>query len=239
MRCAARESWRVVPDRIETRVSNSIGQGDRDLDQASDEWDVGDSNSTSPALIGPPTCETSENVKPCGVAQVLENGRKRSANPQKSVLQFSCNRLTQVLEFMSRTRDETRLYQRARRARLKAGTWPTAPKDAPPIAGRSALAPDPASARTAIGAFPATLAGSLPATPTRSLPHGTAPVSRETTFGGSTPAIGGRPGSGLVDCGPGYPLPPDQFVVSPYGRWQANVETMLATLAAKNDARSA
>jgi hypothetical protein len=53
----------------------------------------------------------------------------------------------------------------------------------------------------------------------------------------STAAIGGRPGRGLVACGPGYPLPPDQFVASPFGRWQANVETMLATLAAKNDAQ--
>jgi hypothetical protein len=141
------------------------------------------------------------------------------------------------LSTAARTRDEMRLYQRARRARLASGTWPTAAKDAPPITGRSALAPDPASPRTAIGAFRATLAGSPPATPTRSVPHSTPPVSRGTTFGGSTPAIGGRPGSGLVDCGPGYPLPPDQFAASPYGRWQASVETMLATLAAKNDAQ--
>ena len=42
---------------------------------------------------------------------------------------------------MSRTRDEMRVYQQARRARLKAGSWPTAPKDAPPIARRPALAP--------------------------------------------------------------------------------------------------
>ena len=32
-------------------------------------------------------------------------------------------------------------------------------------------------------------------------------------------------------------LPPDQFAASPFGRWQANVETMLAALAAKNDAQ--
>jgi hypothetical protein len=49
-------------------------------------------------------------------------------------------------------------------------------------------------------------------------------------------AIGGRPGRGLVPCGPGYPLPPDQFAASPFGRWQASVESMFATLAAKNDA---
>ena len=50
-------------------------------------------------------------------------------------------------------------------------------------------------------------------------------------------AVGGQPGRGLIPCGPGYPLPPDQFAASPFGRWQANVETMLATLAAKNDAQ--
>ena len=55
--------------------------------------------------------------------------------------------------------------------------------------------------------------------------------------GGSTPAIGGRPGRGLIDCGPGYPLPPDQFAASPFGKWQANVETMLAALAASNEAQ--
>ena len=137
---------------------------------------------------------------------------------------------------MSRTRDEMRVYQRARRARLKAGTWPTAPKEAPPIAQRPAFAPG-ASPRTAIEGLAATLTISLPATPISGLPRGTAPVSRGTTFGGSTPAIGGRPGPGLLDCGPGYPLPPDQFVASPYGRWQANVEAMLAALAAKNDAQ--
>ncbi len=48
---------------------------------------------------------------------------------------------------------------------------------------------------------------------------------------------GGRPVRGLVDCGPGYPLPPDEFAASPFGKWQANVEAMLAALAAKNDAQ--
>ena len=84
--------------------------------------------------------------------------------------------------------DEMRVYQRARRARLKAGTWPTAPKEAPPIAQRPAFAR--ASPRTAIEGLAATLTISLPATPISGLPRGTAPVSRGTTFGGSTPAIG-------------------------------------------------
>jgi len=146
------------------------------------------------------------------------------------------NRSGPGLRFMSRTRDEMRLYQRARRARLNAGAWPTAPKDAPPIAGRPALAPDPASARTAIGSFPATLAGP-PAGRPGGLPHGPAPASSGTMSADSTPAIGGRPGRGLVDCGPGYPAPPDIFAASPFGRWQTGVETMLAALAAKNDAQ--
>ncbi len=81
-------------------------------------------------------------------ARVPENGPKRAGNPQKSVLQFPCNSVDQVLESMSRTRDEMRLYQRARRARLKAGTSPTAPKDAPTIAQRPALPPAQDSART-------------------------------------------------------------------------------------------
>lgn len=104
---------------------------------------------------------------------------------------------------MQLSRDRMREYQRARRARLKAGAWPSTPKDAPrPV-------PPPVKPSTpAIGAAPP-----------------------------STPAIGGRPGRGLVACGPGYPLPPDQFAASPFGRWQANVETMLATLAAENDAQ--
>ena len=104
---------------------------------------------------------------------------------------------------MQLSRDRMREYQRARRARLKAGAWPFTPKDAPrPI-------PPPVKPSTpAIGAAPP-----------------------------STPAIGGRPGRGLVDCGPGYPAPPDIFAASPFGRWQANVETMLAALAAKNDAQ--
>jgi hypothetical protein len=53
----------------------------------------------------------------------------------------------------------------------------------------------------------------------------------------STAAIGGRPGRGLVACGPGYPLPPDQFAASPYGQWIAKTETMFAHLAARNDAQ--
>jgi hypothetical protein len=48
-------------------------------------------------------------------------------------------------------------------------------------------------------------------------------------------AIGGRPGPGLVDQGPGYPAPPDIAAVSTFTKWRENTETMLATLAAKAD----
>ena len=51
------------------------------------------------------------------------------------------------------------------------------------------------------------------------------------------PRSGDAPDAGLVACGPGYPLPPDQFAASPFGRWQASVETMLATLAREDDAQ--
>lgn len=118
----------------------------------------------------------------------------------------------------TRTRDEMREYQRARRARLKAGTWPTAPKDASPVARRPALAPHLASERTAIEGTPAGYL--LPASPPVGSPRSAALASPGAMSAGSTPAIGGRPGPGLIDCGPGYPLPPDQFATSPYGRWQ-------------------
>jgi hypothetical protein len=111
----------------------------------------------------------------------------------------------QALESMSRTRDEMRLYQRARRARLKAGTWSTAPKDAPPIARRPALAPAPASARTAIGGFPATLAGALPATTTGGLPHGTAPASPASMSGAQRPRLGAGPAAALSIAAPDTP----------------------------------
>ena len=170
-----------------------------------------------------------------GVAQLLEDGRKRSANPQKSVLQFSCNSI--------RPGPRIDVSHPRRNALVSAGApgppqrrnLADRPKGCP--ADRREIRPrgpcgGPGSA---IGGFPATLAGSLPATPTRGLPHGTAPASRATMSEGPTPAIGGRPGSGLVDCGPGYSLPPDQFAASPYGRWQASIETMLATRARKDD----
>ena len=110
---------------------------------------------------------------------------------------------------MNLTRDEMREYQRARRARLKA---------------EALTVSNPRSTSIQTPRPPGELP---PGSGSRMLP-----VSPRSTY-----ACGGRAGSGLVDCGPGYPLPPDQFVASPLGRWKANVETMLVALAAKTDAQ--
>jgi hypothetical protein len=127
---------------------------------------------------------------------------------------------------MARSRDEMREYQRERRARLKAEADAAGlhkvrayPKDHP-LAKAGVLIPQTAVLPTP---FPPTHA-STPAIGGRSAPP-------------SMLAIGGCPGRGLVPNGPGYPLPPDQFVASPFGKWMGNVEAMLATLAAKNDAQ--
>jgi hypothetical protein len=48
-------------------------------------------------------------------------------------------------------------------------------------------------------------------------------------------AVGGQPGRGLIPCGPGYPLPPDQFAASAYGQFMGRTTNMLAALAERND----
>jgi hypothetical protein len=126
------------------------------------------------------------------------------------------------------TRDEMREYQRARRARIKSEAWAAAgsppPVKSPPVA----LAKDAIRKRVQAEAWSAAN-HPAPAAPNSTRSGPPAPQSLY--------AVGGRPGLGLVSCGAGYPLPPDQFAASPFGRWQANVETMLAALAAKDDAR--
>jgi hypothetical protein len=126
------------------------------------------------------------------------------------------------------TRDAMREYQRARRARIKTEAW-AAVGLPPPVKSRSvALAKDAIRERVKAEAWsPAN--DPAPIAPNS---MGSGPPAPKSLY-----AVGGRPGPGLVSCGPGYPLPPDQFAASPFGRWQANVETMLATLAAKNDAQ--
>jgi hypothetical protein len=124
------------------------------------------------------------------------------------------------------TRDAMREYQRARRARIRAEAWAAVGLPLPVKSPSVALAKDAIRERTKAQAWSAA--------------NHPAPVAPNSTRSGLTApkslyAAGGRPGPGLVSCGPGYP--PDQFAASPFGRWQANVETMLATLAAKNDAQ--
>jgi hypothetical protein len=115
-----------------------------------------------------------------------------------------------------------------RRARIKTEAW-AAVGLPPPV-----KSPSVALAKDAIRELVKAEAWSATNHPTPVAPNSTgsgAPAPK------SLYAVGGRPGPGLVSCGPGYPLPPDQFAASPFGRWQTNVETMLATLAAKNDAQ--
>jgi hypothetical protein len=126
------------------------------------------------------------------------------------------------------TRDAMREYQRARRARIKTEAWAAVGLPPPVKSPSVALAKDAIRQRVKAEAWSAAN-------------HPTPVAANSTRSGPPAPkslcAAGGRPGPGLVSCGPGYPLPPDQFAASPFGRWQANVETMLATLAARNDAQ--
>ena len=90
---------------------------------------------------------------------------------------------------MQLSRDRMREYQRARRARFKAGAWPSTPRDAPRPVKPSTPAIGPPRARRPRSAAGLAEALSL-----------AAPVTHFT----------------------------DQFVASPYGRWMAKTETMLA-----------
>jgi hypothetical protein len=126
------------------------------------------------------------------------------------------------------TRDAMRGYQRARRARIKTEAWATVGLPAPVKSSSVALAKDAIRERVRAEAWSAA--------------NDPAPVAPNSSRSGppapqSLYAVGGRPGPGLVIWGPGYPLPPDQFAASPYGQWMAKAETMLAALAARNDAQ--
>jgi hypothetical protein len=126
------------------------------------------------------------------------------------------------------TRDAMREYQRARRARIRAEAWAAVGLPPPVESPSLALAKD--AIREPVKAE-AWSAANHPA-PVAPNSARSGPQAPESLY-----AAGGRPGPGLVSCGPGYPLPPDLFAASPYGQWQASVETMLATLAVKNDAQ--
>jgi hypothetical protein len=126
------------------------------------------------------------------------------------------------------TRDAMREYQRSRRARIKTEAWAAVGLPPPVTRPSAALAKDAIREQVKAEAWSA---ANRPA-PVAPNSAGSGPPAPKSLY-----APGGRPGPGLVSCGPGYPLPPDQYVASPFGQWQASVETMLATLAAKNDAQ--
>jgi hypothetical protein len=163
---------------------------------------------------------------------------------------------------MTRTREEMRLYQRERRARLKASKpvidrdWAVADTTLPRYAITGASDAEYERLRVkaaAIGRGPVITHtnGRLdvlsreafearPVAPSRSVaPYKPpAPLSPDA-IRGSMVAIGGRPGPGLVRQGYGYAAPPDLAAVSPYTRaeeFQAKSVAMFAAQAAETDA---
>lgn len=141
-------------------------------------------------------------------AESRANHSKAWGKALQNELKYECQK-NGFRQAMNLTRDEMRQYQRTRRARLKEEALTASNPRSTSIQSRR-----PPDERP-------------PGSGCRMLP-----VSPRSTY-----ACGGRAGPGLLDCGPGYPLPPDQFVASPFGRWKANVETMLVALAAKTDAQ--
>jgi hypothetical protein len=105
----------------------------------------------------------------------------------------------------TRTRDEMREYQRKRRARIKTEAWSAVGMAPPP----PALAKDALRAHAKARAWAAANhpAPAIPS-PSRAAPNATAAPPK------SLYAVGGQPGLGLIPCGPGYSLPPDQFAGS-------------------------
>jgi len=122
----------------------------------------------------------------------------------------------------TRTRDDMREYQRKRRARIKIEAWSAV-----------GMAPPPALAKDALRAYAKARAWAAASRPIPVAPNAAAaPPPPKSLY-----AVGGVPGRGLIPCGPGYPLPPDQFAASAYGQFMARTETMLAALAERNDAQ--
>ena len=137
----------------------------------------------------------------------------------------------------TRTRVEMREYQRKRRARIKTEAWSAVGMAPPPALAKDALRAH-AKARTwAAANLPSIAIGGRPAplilSPPRDAPNAAdTPPPPKSLY-----AVGGQPGRGLIPCGSGYPAPPDQFTASAYGQFMARTETMLAALAARNDAQ--
>jgi hypothetical protein len=158
------------------------------------------------------------------------------------------------------TRDQMRLYQRERRARLKAEREASEPVVDAAIPRNALLKESDKdlsrmwAKATAIGPgavitkthgrldvlrredFEARTASSAPPTPTPA-PHST--DRREYAAPPrSVVAIGGKPGKGLIPQASGYALPPDLAAASPFTRaeeFRAQTTAMLAALAAKSD----
>jgi len=155
--------------------------------------------------------------------------------------------------------ERKRQMDRARRARIKAGSWdfPNGGDARLAKAGASGTsrAPSPlarASARKpAVGpllAIAATPPASLPAPapsgrPPGSSTRGLSPARSGAVARGDAPtstyAVGGRPGRGLVPQGRGYALPPDIAATSNFTRFQTDTLAMLHSLAARSDAQEA
>lgn len=147
-----------------------------------------------------------------------------------------------------RDRARKREADRARRARIKAGAWdfprdgeadlahagaPRAPRLASKPVKRQANTEvfTPTSAARPASTAPVPLPSRALTIPTPATPSGLIPAPAPV----SMPAIGGQPGRGLIPQGYGYPAPPDIAAVSRFTKWRENMETMVATLAARSD----
>ncbi len=150
-----------------------------------------------------------------------------------------------------RDRDRKREADRERRARIKAGAWDFPNGGAAEFAKAGAAIharPDRASKSRNLPAKPNVFTPAPAPRPKSSAPHVIVPTSelvaspapaRAASTSLAPPssmfAVGGVPGPGLVDQGPGYPAPPEIAAVSAYTKWRTNTETMLSALAAKAD----
>lgn len=124
-----------------------------------------------------------------------------------------------------------RVYQRARRARIKAeaaAAFPTGVVKPPPKDALREFAR--AQARAIANERASQVSASNPAQAPAPVPAPRLPPGPTSML-----AIGGRPGCGLVPQGYGYPAPPDIAAVSRFTKWRENMETMVATLAARSD----
>jgi hypothetical protein len=180
--------------------------------------------------------------------------------PEMLDILFTCGPINAIYKLMpaTLTRDQMRLYQRERRARLKAEREASEPvvdaaiprnallkesdKDLSRMwAKAAAIGPGAVITKThgrldvlRRADFEARTASPVPPTPT--------PAPRSAVARYEPPrsmvAIGGKPGKGLIPQASGYALPPDLAAASPFTRaeeFRAQTTAMLAALAAKSD----